>query len=117
MPLGVTSSDLANTLRNAYYGAEVMRIQHGRHEVKIMARYPRSDRQNLANFHVVWVRTDDGVERPISELTDVEIVLGYSEIYRMEQKRTITISTDVNEDEANAFEVVSSLQADFVPTL
>lgn len=117
MPLGVTSSDLANTLRNAYYGAEVMRIQRGRHEVKIMVRYPRADRQSLANFHDVWVRTEDGVERPLSELADVEIVRGYSEINRMEQKRTVTISADVNENEANAFEVVKSLQAEFVPIL
>lgn len=117
MPLGVTSSDLANTLRNAYYGAEVMRIQRGRHEVKIMVRYPRSDRQNLSNFNGVWVRTDDGVERPLSELADVEIVRGYSEINRLDQKRTVTISADVNENEGNAFDVVKSLQADFVPEL
>ncbi|MEW4453352.1 efflux RND transporter permease subunit [Bremerella sp. JC817] len=117
MPLGVTSSDLANTLRNAYYGAEVMRIQRGRHEVKIMVRYPLSDRQNLANFRDVWVRTDDGVERPLSEIADVEIVRGYSEINRMEQKRTVTISADVDEGQANAFEVVQSLQTDFVPIL
>ena len=36
--------------RAAYYGEEVMRLQRGRHEVKLMVRYPRDQRRSLADF-------------------------------------------------------------------
>ena len=45
LAMGVRTADLAETVRAAYYGEEVMRIQRGRHEVKIMVRYPRDDRR------------------------------------------------------------------------
>ena len=48
--LGVSTADVANTIRAAYYGAEVMRLQRGRHEVKLMVRYPVEERRSLADF-------------------------------------------------------------------
>ncbi|MFM8414699.1 MAG: efflux RND transporter permease subunit, partial [Planctomycetota bacterium] len=42
--LGVSLADLAGTIRASYYGEEVMRLQRGRHEVKLMVRYPRDER-------------------------------------------------------------------------
>ena len=62
--LGVTTADVANTIRSAYYGAEVMRLQRGRHEVKLMVRYPARDRHSLAEFQQIYIRTADGQERP-----------------------------------------------------
>ena len=35
--MGVRTGDIADTLRASFYGAEVMRLQRGRHEVKLMA--------------------------------------------------------------------------------
>ena len=72
--MGVRTADLAETVRAAYYGEEVMRVQRGRHEVKIMVTYPREDRRLLSNFDEIRVRLDDGVERPITELAEIDIV-------------------------------------------
>lgn len=35
-----------------YYGEEVMRLERGRHEVKLMVRYPREDRRSLAHARI-----------------------------------------------------------------
>jgi hydrophobic/amphiphilic exporter-1 (mainly G- bacteria), HAE1 family len=40
LAMGVTAGELAETVRASYYGEEVMRLQRGRHEVKLMVRYP-----------------------------------------------------------------------------
>jgi multidrug efflux pump subunit AcrB len=48
--MGITAADLAETVRASYYGEEVMRLQRGRHEVKLMVRYPEKDRRSLAGF-------------------------------------------------------------------
>lgn len=96
--MGIPLADLAQTVRSAYYGAEVMRLQRGRHEVKLMVRYPREDRRSLADFENLRVRTGDGAERPLTELAEVEARRGYAEINRVEQQRSITITADVNEE-------------------
>jgi hydrophobic/amphiphilic exporter-1 (mainly G- bacteria), HAE1 family len=115
--MGITSADLADTIRNAYYGAEVMRMQRGRHEVKLMVRYPESERTSLAQFHEIRVRGNDNIERPITELAEITTAQGYSEINRLDQQRSITIITDLDATETNAQQVIDKLKSEFLPKL
>ncbi len=115
--MGVPLESIARTVRASYYGEEVMRLQRGRHEVKLMVRYPEDDRKSLARFDDIRVDGGDGVQRPITELADVSVSRGYSEINRIDQKRSITISSDISEKEGNAKEIVADLQAEFMPDL
>jgi len=117
MAMGIPLADLAETVRASYYGEEVMRLQRGRHEVKLMVRYPREDRRALADFEEIRIRTIDGIERPITELADVKVERGFSEINRIEQLRSISIMADVDELAGNAFEIVGDLRAEFMPGL
>jgi HAE1 family hydrophobic/amphiphilic exporter-1 len=115
--MGVRTADLAETVRAAYYGEEVMRVQRGRHEVKIMVTYPREDRRLLSNFDEVRVRLDDGVERPITELVEIDVVRSYSEITRIDQARSITVSSDLDEEVGDASLIFADLQENFMPAL
>ena len=115
--MGVSTADLAETVRATYYGEEVMRLQRGRHEVKLMVRYPESDRKSLKEFKQLRIRTDDGQERPLTELAEVDVERGYSEINRVDQMRSITISADVEEGVGNARDIVKQLQTDFMPNI
>ena len=94
--LGVSLGDLAGTVRASYYGEEVMRLQRGRHEVKLMVRYPQEERRSLATLDDVRVTGPDGVQRPLGELADVTVARGYSEINRLGQKRSITVTADID---------------------
>ena len=94
--MGVSLADLAGTIRASYYGEEVMRLQRGRHEVKLMVRYPQEERRTLATLADIRVAGPDGVRRPIRELADVSVVRGYSEINRLGQKRSITVTADID---------------------
>lgn len=124
---GVRQADIADVLRNAYYGAEVMRLQRGRHEVKLMVRYPEEARRSIASFDELRVRVG-GVERPIGELADVTIKRGYSTINRIEQMRAITISASADDTKISPNQVIADLkgltrdkngvvQAGFLPEL
>ncbi len=115
--MGVPLESIARTVRASYYGEEVMRLQRGRHEVKLMVRYPEEDRKSLSRFSDIRVDAGDGVQRPITELADVSVSRGYSEINRIDQKRSITISSDINEKEGNAKLIVQDLQKTFMPQL
>ncbi len=108
--MGISTMDLAETVRASFYGAEVMRLQRGRHEVKLMVRYPERDRKSLASLDEIRMRTDDGDERPITEFAEFNVERGYSEINRVDQLRSITITADIVEGEGNARETVKELQ-------
>ncbi|MCA9056231.1 MAG: efflux RND transporter permease subunit, partial [Planctomycetaceae bacterium] len=117
--LGVPLEDVARTVRNSYYGDEVMRLQRGRHEVKLMVRYPQEERKSLADFDQLRVASADGIKRPITELAQVNVARSYSEINRVDQKRSITITADVNDTNPNAdaTKVVDDMRTNFVPKL
>jgi multidrug efflux pump subunit AcrB len=115
--IGITAAELAETIRHAYYGAEVMRLQRGRHEVKLVVRYPREQRRSMTDFSDIRVRGADGVERPILELADITVSQGYSEINRLDQMRSVTVTADVDEAVANAREVIAKLKREFEPQL
>jgi multidrug efflux pump subunit AcrB len=117
LAMGVPLADVAETVRAAYYGEEVMRLQRGRHEVKLMVRYPPEERGSLANFDEIRVRADDGAERPITELAHVDVRPSLAEINRVDQLRSITISADIEQGVGNAREVVSDLKKTFLPAL
>tara|TARA_R110002073_G_scaffold240208_8_gene401889 strand:- start:6988 stop:10206 length:3219 start_codon:yes stop_codon:yes gene_type:complete len=113
--MGISLADVAGTVRASYYGEEVMRLQRGRHEVPLRVRYPREDRNTLVSFNGIRIRNGDGIERPLSEVADVEVARGYSEIRRVNQMRSIGVVADVDETQGNAFNVVADLRANFVP--
>ncbi|MFM8891533.1 MAG: efflux RND transporter permease subunit, partial [Planctomycetia bacterium] len=69
--LGVPLADIASTVRSCFYGEEVMRLQRGRHEVKLMVAYPREERRTFAVLDDIRVRGGDGVDRPLGELAEV----------------------------------------------
>lgn len=115
--MGVTAADLAETIRNSYYGAEVMRLQRGRHEVKMMVRYPQDERTSLVQFNEIRVRGNDGIERPITELAEIEVSQAYSEINRLNQQRSITVTAEVDVTEQSSQEVVVDLQANVLGPL
>lgn len=115
--LGITLADVAETVRASIYGQEVMRLQRGRHEVKLMVRYPPEQRYSPFNLSEVRVAGPDGVERPLPEVAEVTVRRGYSAIFRTDQMRSITLTADVDESKANAHEIVTNLRTEFLPEL
>jgi hydrophobic/amphiphilic exporter-1 (mainly G- bacteria), HAE1 family len=117
--MGVSLADLAGTVRASYYGEEVMRLQRGRHEVKLMVRYPREERRTLGTLEDIRVSGPDGVKRPIGELADVSVQRGYSEINRLGQKRSITVTADIDVTKTSmtSSQVVSDMEKRLMPGL
>ena len=48
--LGISISDIAMQVRQAFYGLEVQSFQRGRDEIKVFLRYPQADRVSLKNL-------------------------------------------------------------------
>ena len=117
--MGVSLAAVAGTIRASFYGEEVMRLQRGRHEVKLMVRYPQDERRTLATLDDIRVTGPDGVQRPIGELADVNVQRGFSEINRLGQKRSITVTADIDAAKSSltSSQITSDMEKRLMPTL
>jgi multidrug efflux pump subunit AcrB len=116
-PLGLSLEDLARQVRQAFYGQEAQRIQRGRDDVRVMIRYPESDRRSLADLDNLRIRTPDGGEVPFYAVARAERGRGYASIKRRDRQRIINVTADVNRTMGNANEILADLQAGFLPQL
>jgi multidrug efflux pump subunit AcrB len=108
--LGITEEDLGRQIRGAFYGAEALRLQRGRNEVKVMVRYPEQDRRSLWDLETMRIRTPAGGEMPLGRAARVEEGRGYSEIKRTDRKRVINVTASVESKTANAQEILDKLR-------
>ncbi|OQX63401.1 MAG: acriflavin resistance protein [Desulfococcus sp. 4484_241] len=115
--LGLTLNDLASQVRSRFYGAEAMRFQRGKNEVKVKVLYPEVSRDDPASLVNMRVQTPSGYQVPFSEVADIETVQGYSSIKRVDRRRVITVFADVDESIANANEIRRMLVLKTLPAL
>jgi len=114
---GLTLSDLARQVRQAFYGEEAQRIQRGRDEVKVMVRYPEGQRRSLGDLENMRVRTPDGGEIPFSEVATVDAGRGYSSIRRVDRRRAINVTADIDDAQATAGDITTDLRNRVLPQL
>ena len=115
--LGLTLDDLARQVRHAFYGAEALRMQRGKDEIKVMVRYPEAERKSIGFVEDMRIRTPAGVEVPFSQVAQVNIEQGYATIERAQRLRVIKVTADVEAAVINANEVRMSLANNFLPGL
>ena len=115
--LGLTELDLARQLRSAYFGAEAARQQRGRDEVRTYVRLPLAERRSEYGFEQLIVRTPQGGEMPLGQAAWVERGRSYTSIERVDGRRTITVTADVDQSVGNAQEVNGELVARVLPEL
>jgi HAE1 family hydrophobic/amphiphilic exporter-1 len=116
-PLGVTMADIAKQLRQGFYGEEALRIQRGKDDLKVMVRYDEKSRRTLGGVEQMRIRTADGREVAVAEVAEVTHGRAYSVIHRVNRKRSITVFSDLDEDQANASQIVADIRANFLSGL
>ena len=115
--LGLTAADLARQVRGAFYGAEALRVQRGRDEVKVLVRLPAGERRSPWNIEELMVRTPAGAEVPIREAAEVVRGRSSTEIVRADGRRVLSVTADVEAGVANASKVVASVRESEYPRL
>jgi multidrug efflux pump subunit AcrB len=115
--LGLTLSDLGRQVRAAFYGEEAQRIQRGRDDVRVMVRYPESDRKSLADIENMRIRLPNGAEAPFTTVARVTEGRSYATINRTDRRRVVTVTADVDAAVANANEINQELRTSVLPGL
>ncbi len=111
--LGVSLSMLASQVRPAFLGTEVQSIQRNRDDVKVVVRYPASERQSVENLQRMIIRTPSGEELPLGSVANVKMGRGFSAIKRVDRRRTLNVEADIDKETANVEAVKADLEAYF----
>jgi len=115
--LGITADELASQVRSAFYGAEALRQQRGRDEVKVMVRFPLKERRLQRSIEDLVLLTPSGGEIALTEAAKLDVGRSYTEIERLEGVRVLSVTGDVDEKVANAGEIVEDLRKGYLPIL
>jgi len=114
--LGLAARGVARQVRNALYGAEVLRQQRGRNEIKVMVRLPEPERVSEHTIHELLIRTLAGTDVPFREIATVERGRAYMTIDRRNGRRVVQVSADVT-PRSKAGEVLADLRENTMPQL
>ena len=115
--LGISISDIAMQVRQAFYGLEVQSFQRGRDEIKVFLRYPQADRLSLKNLEMLSIRTLNNNEIPLKQLVDMNISKGFSIINRVDRKQSVNVTAKVDISKITANEILSKLDKTDLPLL
>ena len=115
--LGITLADLAGQVNQGFFGAEALRLQRGRDDVKVVIRYPDEERRSLGDLDNIRIRTPNGSEVPFHEVATATLRRGFSVIKRSDRQRALSVMADVDSTKANAEKILADLQADYLPRL
>jgi multidrug efflux pump subunit AcrB len=115
--LGLTTSQLATQILQAFSGQVVQRFQRNNDEIEVKVRYPAADRQHPADVLNARVRTNSGAVVPLSSVASATFGYTRDTITRIDSKRAVYISADVDKDIISSTELVAQLQQSVVPTL
>ncbi|MYG49424.1 MAG: efflux RND transporter permease subunit [Gemmatimonadales bacterium] len=114
--LGLTVHELAGQARAAFFGAEAVRVQRGREEVRVYVRLPAEERDSITDIEGYLLRTPGGDEVPIVSVASLIPGVSPSALRRRDGQRVVTVTADVDAsvisgDEANEI-LANSILAD-----
>ncbi len=109
--LGLSLSSIAGQVRPAFLGTEVQSVQRDRDDVKVIVRYPASERQSVENLQRLLIRTPGGENVPLGSVANVKMGRGFSSIKRVDRRRTVNVEADVDKETVDLEAVKADLTA------
>jgi len=116
LALGFTAETVGTQLRNAFDGAIATRFPRGDEEITLRVRRLQTAEGEQA-LDSLYLRAPDGSFVPFPEVASMRETTGFSIIQRIDGKRTVTVTGDIDADANSVGNVVSQLQANVLPKL
>ena len=117
LSFGVQASVIADQLRAGFFGTTVDEIQVGRESYEIDVRLTELDRSTLQDLREFRIITPDGASVPLGAVAEVEVDRGYARIHRIDRRRTVSVTGDVDVDIGNAQQIIDDTRENFIPVL
>lgn len=92
---GLTIEQMNRTVSAAFAGETAGLIYEGEKRFDLVVRLNKESRQGLEDVQNLFVTTPKGQQVPISQIADIEFVVGPNQIQRDDTKRRITVAFNV----------------------
>ena len=113
---GLTSREVARQVRSALHGAEVLRQQRARNEIKVMVRLAEVERTSQQSIDELMIRTPAGTHVPLREIATISSGRAFTTINRREGRRVVQVTGSVT-PRGRAGEVIDDLRVEVLPGL
>ncbi|OQX81439.1 MAG: acriflavin resistance protein [Bacteroidetes bacterium 4484_249] len=114
--LGFSQVSLTNQIRQGFFGGQAQRLQHGKDELRVWVRYPKTDRISLGQLEAMRIKTPAG-EYPLSELATYTIDRGPVSIKHYNGAREIRIDANVVSYDTPVVPIQEKVENEIVPAL
>ncbi len=108
--LGITLEALASQARDAFFGAQALRIQRGSEEVRVYVRLPAGERDAITDVESHVVRTPAGAEVPLGHVATLHMDTSLPSVRRKDGQRVVTVTADVDENQISGAEANATLR-------
>ena len=115
--LGLSRYALGSQVRHAFYGAEAQRIQRGIDEIKVMVRYPKTDRENVASLNNMYIRTPGGDEVPFETVARLDVQQGLLKSTRIDFQRAAEVTAEADTAIVEPAKVMADVENTILPDL
>jgi len=115
--LGLTLQDLAAQVSAGFTGTKVRTVQRGRDEVEVRLRYDRVLRDSMRGLDQLQVRAASGALIPLNWVATIQRGRSVSKAERLDGRRLVKITGDVDDTVTKATDVVRALKQDVLPEL
>jgi len=115
--LGLSSTDIARQLRSSFYGAEALREQRGRNEMKVMVRLPEHERVSEYDVEQLRIKAPTGAFVPIGSVAAFERSRAPTTIERESGQRTVNVKAELSATAKSSQNVVKALNTEVFPEL
>ncbi len=115
--LGVDGRLIADQIRSAFFGFTIDEIQIGSEAYEINVMASASNRNQLSDLDQFTITTGDGSQVPLGAVANVEEDRGYSRIRRVDGRRTVTITGELDSRFGNSTEILGEIRSEFLPNL
>ncbi|WCK55303.1 efflux RND transporter permease subunit [Aneurinibacillus sp. Ricciae_BoGa-3] len=92
---GLTVSQIETMVRNAYGGTAATQFRAVDSSIDVLVKYPNDYTQNIENLSTLNLATSSGGQVALSQVADISMGTGPSQIDRTNQTRQITVSSDI----------------------
>jgi multidrug efflux pump subunit AcrB len=114
--LGLTAADIARQVRYSFYGAEALRQQRGRSEVRVFVSLPKDERASQYDVEQLLIRTPSGKDVPLRQVASVVEGRAYTAITRRDGRRTVSVTSGVEPVDQTS-QVLATVKSEVMPRL
>lgn len=111
--LGLDLLQVARQVQNGFKGVEASSIQRRDEDVPIIVRFSENTRLQADALNNLRIALPSGEYVFLQDIAFLTTAIGTSKVRRHNQRRTITVYADVNNEQANAVNVANRLRSHF----